>query len=114
MKKILIACDSFKGSLTSLEVGRAAARGVASVLPDCPCEVVPVADGGEGTVEAVVAGLGGRFVSATVTGPQGDPVEAVYGISGDTAVIEMAAASGLPLVPADRRNPWLTTSRGTG
>ena len=112
--KIILASDSFKGSLTSLEVGRAAARAVKAVMPEMGCEIVPVADGGEGTVEAVVSALKGEFVTARVTGPLGEPVEAVYGVCGDTAVIEMAAASGLPLVPTERRNPWLTTSFGTG
>ncbi|MDE6395998.1 MAG: glycerate kinase [Muribaculaceae bacterium] len=112
--KRVLASDAFKGSLSSLEVGEAAARAVEAVMPGMRYEVVPVADGGEGTVEAVVSALNGEFVTARVTGPLGEPVDAVYGVCGDTAVIEMAAASGLPLVPAERRNPWLTTSYGTG
>ncbi|MDE7153254.1 MAG: glycerate kinase [Muribaculaceae bacterium] len=114
MKKILFAFDSFKGSLTSIEVGEAASRGAKKVFPQVETVVVPVADGGEGTVEAVVGATGGEIVTAVVTGPLGDKVEAAYGISGDTAIIEMAAASGLPLVPPQKRNPWITTSRGTG
>lgn len=112
--KIVLASDSFKGSLTSLEVGEAAERGVHTVLPDAECTIVPVADGGEGTVDAIVSALHGEFVHVRVKGPLGEPVEATYGVCGDTAVIEMASASGLPLVPADRRNPWITTSFGTG
>lgn len=112
--KIVLAFDSFKGSLTSMEVGEAAARGVKKASPDTQTVVVPVADGGEGTVEAVVGATGGEIVTARVTDPLGNKIDATYGISGDTAVIEMAAASGLPLVPEDKRNPWLTTSYGTG
>lgn len=113
-QKIVLAFDSFKGSLTSMEVGEAAARGVKKASPDTQTVVVPVADGGEGTVEAVVGATGGEIVTARVTDPLGNKIDAAYGISGDTAVIEMAAASGLPLVPEDKRNPWLTTSYGTG
>ena len=112
--KIVLAFDSFKGSLTRREVGEAAARGVKKASPDTQTVVVPVADGGEGTVEAVVGATGGEIVTARVTDPLGNKIDATYGISGDTAVIEMAAASGLPLVPEDKRNPWLTTSYGTG
>lgn len=112
--KIIIASDSFKGSLSSLEAGNAAAGGIKSVLPSADVEVIPVADGGEGTVEAVVRGLGGKTVSVTVTGPSGSPAEAVYGLCGGTAVIEMASASGLLLVPEGCRDPWSATSYGTG
>ncbi len=114
MRRIVVAADSFKGSLSSLEVGEAVAAGVSEVMPDVECVIVPVADGGEGTVEALVAALGGEFVMSRVTGPLGDVVEAKYGICGDTAVIEMAAASGLPLINKEKRNPWLATSFGTG
>lgn len=113
-KKIIIASDSFKGSLTSLQVGQAVAHAIAETKPEQKYEIIPVADGGEGTVEALVSGMGGKFVEAEVTGPLGEPVKAKYGLCGDTAVIEMAAASGLPLVPEKMRNPWLTTSYGTG
>lgn len=112
--KIVLASDSFKGSLTSLEVGEAAAKAVKSVMPEIGYKVVPVADGGEGTVDAVVSALNGEFVTARVTGPLGTPVDAVYGVCGDRAVIEMAAASGLPLVEPAKRNPWVTTTYGTG
>lgn len=114
MRKIVVAADSFKGSLSSLEVGEAVSAGVSEVMPDVECVIVPVADGGEGTVEALVAALGGEIVECRVTGPLGDVVEAKYGICGDTAVIEMASASGLPLISKEKRNPWLTTSFGTG
>ncbi|MDE6409292.1 MAG: glycerate kinase [Muribaculaceae bacterium] len=112
--KIIVASDSFKGSLSSREVGEAAARGIIAALPHAEVTVIPIADGGEGTVEAVVSGLGGEIVSATVSGPLGDPVSAQYGICGDTAVIEMASASGLPLIPERKRNPMLASSFGTG
>lgn len=114
MIKIVIASDSFKGSLSSLEVGQAAVRAIRKVIPNAKTEIVPVADGGEGTVEAVVDCLGGRVIHIDVTGPLGEPVKASYGICGDTAVIEMAAASGLTLVPEEKRNPWITTTYGTG
>ena len=114
--RILIAPDSFKGSLTALDAARGIAEGVARIFPDADLDLVPLADGGEGTVDAMVAATGGRKETVTVSGPLGEPVEAFYGLTGDgdTAVIEMAAASGLALVPPDRRNPLLTSSRGTG
>ena len=112
--KIIIASDSFKGSLSGREVGEAAARGIHRAAPEIDVLIIPVADGGEGTVEAVVSGLGGEIVSATVSGPLGDPVIAQYGLCGDTAVIEMASASGLPLIPERKRNPMLASSFGTG
>lgn len=116
MKKIVIACDSFKGSLTSEEVGRAAAKGIRRADPDIKTRVVAVADGGEGTVHALVSGLDGRYVTCRVRGPLGDPVDATYGISGDgtTAIMEMAQASGLTLIDAARRNPLYTSTYGTG
>lgn len=112
--KIVIASDSFKGSLTSTEVAAAATRGIKAVYPDCQVVAVNVADGGEGTVEAVVEALHGKIVSACVSDPIGRPIEARYGIAGQTAIIEMAAASGLPLLANDERNPWLTSTHGTG
>lgn len=112
--KIVIACDSFKGSLTSAEAGEAAAEGVRSALPDCEVIVIPVADGGEGTMEAVTRANNGKIVSCEVTAPMGDKVRASYGIFGDTALIEMAEASGLTLVPAAKRNPMFATTFGTG
>lgn len=114
--KIVVAPDSFKGSLSAGDVCRAVARGIRAVWPDADVHAVPMADGGEGTVQALVDATGGRLVEMTVTGPLGEPVRAAYGILGDgrTAVIEMAAASGLPLVPEEHRNPLITTTYGTG
>jgi glycerate kinase len=114
--RIVVAPDSFKGSLSALAVAEAMERGVRSVFPDASVARVPIADGGEGTVEALVAATGGRLESRRVTGPLGEPVEARWGVLGDgrTAVVEMAAASGLTLVPRERRDPRATTTRGTG
>jgi len=114
--KIVIAPDSFKESLGAAEVAAALAAGIGAVLPDAALEQVPMADGGEGTVDALVSATGGRFCNARVTGPRGEAVNARYGILGDgrTAVIEMAAASGLALVPPTARDPAHTTSFGTG
>ena len=114
--KIVIAPDAFKESLSAAEVALAIEAGFREVFPAAEICRLPVADGGEGTVDARVAALGGRRVAARVTGPLGEPVEAFYGLCGDgaTVVIEMAAASGLALVPSARRNPLLTTSFGTG
>lgn len=114
--KIIIAPDSFKGSLTALEVCEAAREGVLRARPGATVVTVPMADGGEGTVQSLVDATGGRLVTERVTGPLGEPVDAAYGMLGDgrTAVIEMAAASGLPLVPPELRNPLHTTTRGTG
>lgn len=118
--RVVIAPDSFKECLAAADVCRAVAEGWRTVFPDAELDLVPMADGGEGTVDALVAGAGGAKRSCIVTGPLGDPVEAVYGIlpsvspSRKTAVIEMASASGLALVPPDRRDPLVTTTRGTG
>ena len=114
--KIVIAPDSFKGCLNTIGVCQALARGVRRVAPDADVVAIPMADGGEGTIEALVASGRGRIVTVTVTGPLGEPVEASYGVldEGNKAVIEMAAASGLPLVPVERRNPMQTTTFGTG
>jgi len=114
--KIIIAPDSYKESLSSLEVARQIEAGFKEIFPDAEYHMLPVADGGEGTVEALVAATGGRIRKARVSGPLGDAVDAFYGICGDgrTAVIEMAAASGLALVPPAGRNPLLTSSFGTG
>jgi glycerate kinase len=114
--KIVIAPDSYKESLSALEVAQAVEAGFRQVFPDAEYVLVPVADGGEGTVDAMVAATGGRKEIVSVTNALGEPVEAFYGLTGDgeTAVIEMAAASGLMLVPAAQRNPLRTSSRGTG
>ena len=112
--KIVIASDSFKGSLSSIEVAQAATRGIKAVYPDCHVIAVNVADGGEGTVEAIVNTLGGEIVTTTVSDPLGRPIQARYGIAGNKAIIEMAAASGLTLLRPEERNPWLTSTHGTG
>jgi len=113
---IIIAPDSFKGSLSAAEATEAIRQGIRAVLPEAETVGLPLADGGEGTVEALVSATHGRFMTTKVTGPLGEPVEARWGILGDdvTAVIEMAAACGLPLVPAEKRNPLITTTYGTG
>ncbi|MBN2008472.1 glycerate kinase [candidate division KSB1 bacterium] len=102
--------------MSAVEAAAAIKRGVLNVLPGSETIPIPMADGGEGTVNALVASTHGKFVTVDVTGPLDDPVRATYGILGDgvTAVIEMAAASGLTLIPENRRNPLLTTTYGTG
>lgn len=116
MMKVLVAPDSFKGSLSADAVAQAIAEGLRLVWPDAVIEQVPMADGGEGTVDALVAATAGRKRSITATGPLGETVEATFGLLGDgrTAVLEMASASGLPLVPPRQRNPLRTTTYGTG
>jgi glycerate kinase len=116
--KVVVAPQALKGSLSAVAVGEAIARGVAAAVPAAQVDVVPVADGGEGTVRALVGATGGVLHSATVTGPLGTPVEAEYGVldaaAGRIGVIEMASASGLPLVSAARRDPRVATTFGTG
>ncbi|MFW6208033.1 MAG: glycerate kinase [Spirochaetota bacterium] len=113
--KILIAPDSFKGSNSSLKVAEAIEEGIYRVFPDAEIEKVPIADGGEGTVEALVQANEGEMVHLSVQGPLGDPVESFYGIVDEsTAVIEMAAASGLDLVPEERRDVRRASTYGTG
>ena len=114
--KIVIAPDSYKESLSALEVATEIEAGFREVFPEADYLKVPMADGGEGTAEAMVAATGGRLVAVLVTGPLGEPVQARYGLTGDgkTAIVEMAAASGLALVAPGRRNPLVTTSYGTG
>ena len=112
--KVTIAIDSFKGSLSSMEAGLAAAEGVKRAVPDATCTVRPLADGGEGTVDALVAGLGGELRHVTVTGPAGKPVTAKYGLVGTMAVMEMAEASGITLVSGAERNALVTTTCGVG
>ncbi len=114
--KIVIAPDSYKESLSALDVATAIELGFREIFPQAEYIKLPVADGGEGTVEAMVAATQGRIVEVTVTGPLGTQVEGFYGLSGDeqSAFIEMAAASGLELVLPEQRNPLITTSWGTG
>jgi glycerate 2-kinase len=114
--KIVIAPQSFKGSIFALEAAQAIERGVLTAEPDAETVLVPVADGGDGTLEALVNTTGGQTFRSIVTGPLGQAVEAMWGVMGDgqTAVVEMARASGLALVPPQRRNPRTTTTRGTG
>lgn len=116
MKRFIVAPDSFKESLSSVEAAGHIASGIRRVWPDAEIVEAPLADGGEGMLNTMVAASGGRVVSREVTGPLGNPVKASYGLLGDgeTAVVEMAAASGLGLVPAGRRNPMATTTFGTG
>ncbi len=116
MKKIVIASDSFKGSLSSAEVAACGERAVHRLFPDCKVVQLPVADGGEGTVETLTAALGGQSVTAIVHDPLGRLITARYGwiAQEQTALIEMAAASGLPLLPLEERNPWLTSTYGSG
>ena len=113
---ILIAPDSYKGSLTALEVAQAMEEGAKRVFPDATFDLVPIADGGEGTVDALVAATNGQFRETTVTGPMRKPVKAKWGVFGDgkTAVIEMATASGLPLLAPDERDPLNACTCGTG
>jgi len=113
--KIVIAPDSFKESLSALGVADAIEAGFREIFPDAEYVKIPVADGGEGTVQALIDGSKGARIEHDVTGPLGERVRAFYGLTGDgTAVIEMAAASGLEMVPPERRDPLVTTSRGTG
>lgn len=113
--RVLVASDSYKGSLSSLKVGEAVSDGVRRVFPDALVRIIPIADGGEGTVQTLIYSGGGEYLYRMVTSPLGDKIEALMGMLPDkTAVIEMAAASGLPLVPLTQRNPLLTTTKGTG
>ena len=114
--KIIIASDSFKGSLSSIEVCKAASEGIKTVAPDCEVVMLPIADGGEGTLEAMTFATGGSIITAQCSNPVGDLISSHYSISGDgkTAVIEMAKASGLYLIPKEKRNPYFTTTYGVG
>jgi len=114
--KIVIAIDSLKGSLSSYEAGQAIKEGILTVYREAAVQVVPLADGGEGTVDALTQGMGGTKETLWVTGPINEKVEASYGILSEskTAIIEMAQASGLPLVPVALRNPLHTTTYGVG
>jgi glycerate kinase len=114
--RIIVAPDSFKGSVSALGVAEAMERGIHAVFPEADVIKVPIADGGEGTVEALVAATAGRLMHTTVRGPMGVPLSAHWGVSGDglTAFIEMASASGLPLVPKELRDPRIASTFGTG
>ena len=113
--KIVIAIDSLKGSLSSMEAGRAIEQGILNVLPDTEVTVKPLADGGEGTTEALVEGMGGDLVKVQVHGPLEAPVTAAYGMiqKTGTAIMEMAAAAGIILVGKDKR-PLEATTYGVG
>lgn len=112
----VVAPDSFKGSLTAFQAAESIARGIKSVFPRAQVLKIPVADGGEGTVECLVHSCGGKIIPVTVTGPLGEPVKSFFGLLGDgsAGIIEVAAACGLPLVPEEKRNPLNTTSYGAG
>lgn len=116
MKKIIIAPDSFKGSLTSAEVANAIELGIKRVAPNCEIVKVPIADGGDGTMDTLVSALGGKKIKIKVHDPLMRPIEAEYGLvkNGETAVIEMATASGLTLLSKEEQNPSITTTFGTG
>ncbi|WP_105588604.1 glycerate kinase [Cronobacter sakazakii] len=116
LKKIVIAPDSFKESLSAMDVAKAIEAGFREIYPQASYVCVPMADGGEGTVEAMVAATGGQIITTPVTAPLGNKVDGFFGLLGDgeTAVVEMAAASGLHLVPTAQRDPRITTSYGTG
>ncbi|MFS2242440.1 glycerate kinase [Microbacterium sp. OR16] len=111
--RILIASDKFKGSATGSEVAAALADGIREITPDAVVDAAPVADGGEGTVDAAVAS-GFTPVTLSVTGPTGGPVDAAFAVRGEQAIIEMAAASGLDLLPNGEKDALAATSRGTG
>ncbi len=114
--KVVISPQAFKGSLTGMEAARAMAEAVQEVFPGAETVLLPVADGGDGTLQTLVEVTGGQFFTSRVTGPLGEPVDAQWGATGDgrTAIIEMARASGLVLVPPDRKDPRVTTTYGTG
>ncbi len=112
--KVVVAIDSFKGSLTSLQAGNAAAEGLARVYPGAQVEVFPIADGGEGTVVALTTALNGKLQSVPALDPLGRPIQCEYGIVDKTAVIEMSCAAGITLLTPQERNPMRTTTYGVG
>lgn len=114
--KVVVAIDSFKGSLSTFEAGNAIKEGVLRVYPDAEVKVSPLADGGEGTVAALIGALGGRMQTVTVHDPLGRPIGSAYGIVDDraTAILEMSAAAGITLIDAKERNPLLTSTYGVG
>ena len=112
--KIIVAVDSFKGSLTSLEAGRAVDAGIKNVAENIDVKIYPLADGGEGTCKTLTEGLGGKMKTVKVAGALGTRINAEFGEVGDTAIIEIATAAGLALVPKNLRNPMRTTTFGVG
>lgn len=114
--KVVIAIDSLKGSLSSMEAGMAIKDGILAAKPDAEVIVKPLADGGEGTTDALIEGMNGERIDLTVTGPMHTPVDAYYGYLKDTntAVMEMASAAGITLIPDSEKNPLLATSYGVG
>ena len=111
---ILIAPDSFKESLSALEVAQALQKGFSKSLPQATFDLLPVGDGGEGTLEALALGLQLTKASHTVSGPFGDPIEVQYAYKDDLAVFEIAAITGLEHIPKDKRNPLIISNRGIG
>ena len=114
--KVVVAIDSFKGSLSSLDAARAAGEGIKAAIPDCTTKYFPIADGGEGTSQALASALGAEKERVDVTGPLGEKISAEYYLDPKTrtAVMEMSEAAGLPLVPEEKRNPLFTTTYGVG
>lgn len=114
--KVVVAIDSLKGSLSSIEAGLAAKEGILKARPDATVVVKPLADGGEGTVDALIEGMNGERVDITVTGPMGTPVSCYYGYlkESNTAIMEMASAAGITLVPDNEKNPMLASTYGVG
>ncbi len=116
LPRILVCPDKFKGALSSPEAAASIAQGLAAGFPEAQLDLCPLADGGEGTLDALVGATGGSRIPVRVTGPRGEPAQAAFGVLGDgkTAVVEMALASGLVLLPPQERDPLLTTTIGTG
>jgi glycerate kinase len=115
--RVIVAPDSFKGSLSAAEAARAMGRGVMQAWPAAEIVLLPLADGGEGTLEALVSATGGQRITRRVTGPLGEPIKAAFGLlgtEGHTAIVEMAQAAGLGLVPPEQRDPRVTTTYGVG
>ncbi|MDE5845487.1 MAG: glycerate kinase, partial [Muribaculaceae bacterium] len=116
IKKVVIAIDSFKGSVSSLQAGNQAAKAVRDLLPECDVTVLEVADGGEGTAQALANATGGKMVAVDTVNPLGQPIKAEIGLScdGKTAYIDTASAAGITLIPRDKLNPMLTSTLGVG
>ena len=114
--KFVLAPDSYKESMTAREAALAMERGIKRIFPDAICTLIPMADGGEGTVQSLIDAMNGELISAKVKDPLGRVIEATYGFieENKTAIIEMASASGLHLIKPEERNPLITTSYGTG